>query len=95
MRKGAILINTSRGPLINEADVAAALAEGKLAGYGADVMSNEPPRPDNPLLAQPNAFITPQIAWATTEARARLLHTAIDNVKAFINGTPQNVVNPI
>ena len=95
MRKGAILINTSRGPLINEADVAAALAEGKLAGYGADVMSNEPPRPDNPLLAQPNAFITPHIAWATTEARARLLHTAIDNVKAFINGTPQNVVNSI
>ena len=95
MKQGAILVNTGRGPLINEADVAQALADGKLAGYGADVMCSEPPKADNPLLKQPNAFITPHIAWATAEARGRLLATAIANAKAFIAGKPQNVVNAL
>ena len=93
MKRGAILVNTGRGPLVNEADVADALAEGRLAGYGSDVMSSEPPKADNPLLKQPNAFITPHIAWATAEARGRLMATAIENAKAFIAGKPQNVVN--
>ena len=95
MKQGAILVNTGRGPLVNEADVAQALADGKLAGYGADVMCSEPPKADNPLLKQPNAFITPHIAWATAEARGRLLATAIANAKAFIAGKPQNVVNAL
>ena len=86
MKRGAILVNTGRGPLVNEADVAEALAEGRLAGYGSDVMSCEPPKADNPLLKQPNAFITPHIAWATAEARGRLMATAIENAKAFIAG---------
>ena len=93
MKRGTILVNTGRGPLVNEADVADALAEGILAGYGSDVMSSEPPKADNPLLKQPNAFITPHIAWATAEARGRLMATAIENAKAFIAGKPQNVVN--
>ena len=93
MKRGAILVNTGRGPLVNEVDVAEALAEGRLAGYGSDVMSSEPPKADNPLLKQPNAFITPHIAWATAEARGRLMATAIENAKAFIAGKPQNVVN--
>lgn len=93
MKRGAILVNTGRGPLVNEADVADALAECRLAGYGSDVMSSEPPKADNPLLKQPNAFITPHIAWATAEARGRLMATAIENAKAFIAGKPQNVVN--
>jgi len=93
IKRGAILVNTGRGPLVNEADVADALAEGRLAGYGSDVMSSEPPKADNPLLKQPNAFITPHIAWATAEARGRLMATAIENAKAFIAGKPQNVVN--
>ena len=93
MKRGALLVNTGRGPLVNEADVAEALKSGKLGGYGADVMCSEPPSADNPLFKQPNAFITPHIAWATKEARARLLATCIENIKAFIDGHPQNVVN--
>ncbi|MBO5538548.1 MAG: D-2-hydroxyacid dehydrogenase [Prevotella sp.] len=94
MKHGAILINTGRGQLVDETDVADALANGKLAAYGADVMSCEPPQANNPLFAQPNAFLTPHIAWATREARQRLMEIAVNNVKAFINGKPQNVVNP-
>ena len=94
MKHGAILINTGRGQLVDETDVADALANGKLAAYGADVMSCEPPQANNPLFAQPNAFLTPHIAWATHEARQRLMEIAVNNVKAFINGTPQNVVTP-
>ena len=94
MKNGAILINTGRGQLVDETDVAEALANGKLAAYGADVMSCEPPQANNPLFAQPNAFLTPHIAWATREARQRLMEIAVNNVKAFINGKPQNVVNP-
>lgn len=93
MKRGALLVNTGRGPLVNEADVAEALKSGRLGGYGADVMCSEPPSADNPLFKQPNAFITPHIAWATKEARARLLVTCIENIKAFIDGHPQNVVN--
>ena len=93
MKKGAILINTGRGPLVNEQDVADALECGQLAGYGADVMCSEPPAGDNPLLKQPNAFITPHIAWATVEARSRMVNIAIENVRAFVNGKPKNVVN--
>ena len=93
MKKGAIIINTGRGPLVNEHDVAEALRKGYLAGYGADVLSEEPPHSDNPLLNAPNAFITPHIAWATAEARQRLIDIAVQNVEAFINGTPVNVVS--
>lgn len=94
MKHGALLVNTGRGPLVNEADVAEALASGQLGGYGADVMCSEPPAADNPLFAQPNAFITPHIAWASVEARQRLLNATFDNISAFQDGHPQNVVNP-
>ncbi|MDR0532264.1 MAG: D-2-hydroxyacid dehydrogenase [Oscillospiraceae bacterium] len=93
MRPGAWLINTSRGPVLNEGDVAAALREGRLGGCGLDVLSTEPPRADNPLLTAPNCIITPHIAWATKEARARLLQIAAENLRAFLRGAPQNVVN--
>ena len=94
MKRGALLVNTGRGPLVNEADVAEALASGQLGGYGADVMCSEPPAADNPLFAQPNAFITPHIAWASVEARQRLLNATFDNIRAFQDGHAQNVVNP-
>ena len=92
MREGAILINTSRGALVDEQAVANALESGRLQAYGADVMSKEPPLADNPLLRQAHAHLTPHIAWATLEARQRLIKTGIENVKAFIEGQPQNVV---
>lgn len=93
MKEGSILINTGRGPLVDEEAVAEALASGHLGGYGADVMIDEPPSPNNPLLAQPNAFITPHIAWATREARQRLMDICVRNVKAFIEGKRLNAVN--
>jgi len=92
MKPSAILVNTGRGPLVNEYDVANALQSGKLAAYCADVMSNEPPKTDNPLFLCANAFITPHIAWATQEARKRLIDVAADNIRTFIAGHPQNVV---
>ena len=92
MKSGCILINTGRGPLVNDADVAQALQDGRLAAYCADVLTEEPPKADNPLLTQPHAFITPHIAWATREARIRLMSTAVGNVRAFAEGKPQNVV---
>lgn len=92
MREGAILINTSRGALVDENAVANALESGRLQAYGADVMSKEPPLADNPLLRQAHAHLTPHIAWATLEARQRLIKTGIENVKAFVEGQPQNVV---
>ena len=95
MRRGAILINTGRGPLVNEADVAEALQEGRLGAYGADVMCSEPPAADDPLFAQPNAYITPHIAWATVEARERLMAIAVNNLKAFVSGNPVNVVGKV
>lgn len=93
MKPSAILINTSRGPVVNEADVAQALNEGLIAAYGADVLSSEPASADNPLLTAKNCFLTPHIAWATKEARTRLIDICTKNVKAFIKGNPQNVVN--
>ena len=92
MKPSTILINTGRGPLVDDQAVASALAEGQLAAFCADVLTEEPPKADNPLLNQPNAFITPHIAWATEEARSRLLQVAISNVEAFLNAKPQNVV---
>lgn len=90
MKPSAILINTGRGPLIDDQAVADALAEGKLYAFCADVLTEEPPKADNPLLGQPNAYITPHIAWASYEARIRLIKIATDNVAAFINGNPIN-----
>ena len=92
MKASAILINTGRGPLVNEYDVAAALNGHQLRAYCADVLSVEPPQADNPLLQCENAYITPHIAWATKEARIRLIDIAVSNVRAFIDGKPQNVV---
>ncbi len=92
MKPSAILINTGRGPLVDDQAVATALAEGRLSAFCADVLTEEPPKADNPLLKQPSAFITPHIAWATNEARTRLLQVAISNVKAFLDGKPQNIV---
>ena len=92
MRPGSIIINTGRGQLVNEQDVADALESGQLLGYGADVLTEEPPRADNPLLKQPHAYITPHIAWATKEARQRLLNICVENIKAFQAGQPINVV---
>lgn len=93
MKTSAILINTGRGPLINETDLAEALNKGRIAGAGLDVLSTEPPSPDNPLLTAKNCYITPHVAWATTEARERLMQIATENLKRFLNGTPQNKVN--
>jgi glycerate dehydrogenase len=92
MKPTAILINTGRGPLVNDQDVADALAGGRLAAFCADVLTEEPPKADNPLLKESNAYFTPHIAWASTEARKRLIQVAVDNVCQFINGQPQNVV---
>ncbi len=93
MKPSAILINTGRGPLVDDEALAEALNEGRLRAYCADVVTEEPPKADHPLLHAPNAFITPHIAWATVEARKRLLQTAISNVEAFVNGHPVNVVS--
>lgn len=93
MKKGIVIINTGRGQLINEHDVAEALKSGYICGYGADVMSEEPPKEDNELLLQPNAFITPHIAWASMDSRTRLMNQTVKNIKAFMNGRPINVVN--
>ncbi len=94
MKPTAFLVNTSRGPLINERDLADALNQGLIAGAGLDVLSVEPPPPDNPLLTARNCIITPHNAWATQSARRRLLQTAIENLQAYAAGRPQNVVNP-
>lgn len=88
MKPSAILINTGRGPLVDEQAVADALNGGRLAAFGADVLSHEPPRGDNPMLSARNCFLTPHIAWATLEARTRLMSTATENVRQFIAGEP-------
>lgn len=94
MKDGVLLINTSRGPLIDEQALADALHTGKVAGAGLDVLTVEPARPDNPLMKEPNCLITPHIAWAPKESRQRLMDIAVDNLKAWLAGSPQNVVNP-
>jgi glycerate dehydrogenase len=93
MKRSAILINTSRGPVVVEKDLAYALNEGIIAGAGLDVLSSEPPSEDNPLLQAKNCIITPHIAWATLESRTRLMQIAVQNVKAFLSGSAINVVN--
>jgi glycerate dehydrogenase len=93
MKPSAFLINSSRGGLVIEQDLADALNNGRLAGAAVDVLSSEPPAPDNPLLRAKNCIVTPHIAWASKEARTRLLNTAIANVRAFLDGHPVNVVN--
>lgn len=92
MKPSAIVINTGRGPLVNEADMAEALNNRRLAAYCADVLCQEPPDKDHPLMGCPNAFITPHIAWATREARERLIETATENIKAFLHGAPVHTV---
>lgn len=92
MKPGAYLINTGRGPLVDEAALAAALQAGQIAGAGLDVLTREPPAADNPLLTAPNCVITPHLAWATRAARQRLLDTAAANVRAFLEGREQNRV---
>ena len=93
MKDSAFLVNTSRGPLIDEAALADALDKGGLAGAGLDVLAVEPPKAENPLLTAKNCYVTPHISWATHSARSRLMKTAAENVAAFVSGTPQNVVN--
>lgn len=93
MKKNAILINTSRGQLVNEQDLADALNNERIAGAGLDLLSEEPPAEENPLLSAKNCFVTPHIAWATYSARKRLMEIAFENLKAYLNGNPQNVVN--
>lgn len=93
MKEGVIIINTARGGLIDEEAVAQALRTGKIGAFCADVVSMEPPNEDNPVLTSPNTFITPHIAWATSEARARMIDIAVKNVNSFIEGKPVNVVS--
>jgi len=93
MKKSAFLLNTSRGPIVVDADLADALNNDRIAGAGIDVLSVEPPSKDNPLFSAKNCIITPHIAWATKEARTRLMDIAVNNLTAFINGNTVNVVN--
>lgn len=88
MKRSAIIINTGRGPLVNEKDLAEALNAEEIAAFGTDVLSIEPARTDNPLLKAKNCYITPHIAWATTEARTRLMNIAVENVRQFTSGSP-------
>lgn len=93
MKHSAILINTGRGPLVDDEAVATALNNNEIAAYGADVLTTEPAPSDNPLLQAKNCYLTPHIAWATREARERLIQTCTNNVKAFVDGEPVNQVN--
>ena len=94
MKDGAILINNSRGQLIDEQDVTDALKAGKLAAAGLDVVYTEPIRADNPLLTAPNCIITPHMSWGSQGSRQRIMDCTVNNIRAFLNGTPENVVNP-
>jgi len=93
MKPSAFLLNTSRGQFVDENALAAGLNSGKLAGAGLDVLSEEPPPANNPLLTARNCIITPHLAWATKAARSRLMQVAVENLRAFLSGTPQNVVS--
>lgn len=92
MKPSAILINTSRGPLVDEQALADALNEGRIYAAGVDVLSTEPPRADNPLLTARHCYITPHIAWASTAARQRLMQVMVDNLRAWMSGKPVNNV---
>lgn len=94
MKPTAFLINTSRGPLVDEAALVDALKSGRIAAAGLDVLAVEPPPPDHPLLHLDNCYVTPHIAWATKAARQRLMDTVVENVRAMLRGRPQNLVNP-
>lgn len=94
MKDGAILINTARGAMIVEADVAEALKCGKLSGFAADVVCQEPVAPENPLLTAPNCILSPHMAWAPLEARQRVIDCSFQNIEGFLKGKPVNVVNP-
>ena len=93
MKPTAFLINTSRGQLVEEGDLATALNESHIAGAGLDVLSSEPPAPNNPLLKARNCFITPHFAWATRAARLRLMDTVVENIRSFLHGRPTNIIN--
>jgi glycerate dehydrogenase len=93
MKPSAILLNTGRGPLVNETDLAEALNAGRLAGAGLDVLAVEPPTVDNPLYGAKNCIITPHVAWAAVESRRRLMEKLVENIRSFLDGTPKNVVN--
>ena len=93
MKKTAIVINTSRGPLIDNQDLADALGNGVIGGAGVDVLDEEPPPADNPLIGAPNCFVTPHISWYARGARQRLMDIAADSYKAFLDGQPINVVS--
>ena len=95
MKPGAFIINTSRGPLIDESALAEALNKGRIAGAGLDVLTTEPPESTNPLITATNCFISPHIAWATRAARERLLSVSVENVRSFLNGQLQHVVNGV
>lgn len=92
MKPTVLLLNTARGPLVDEAAVAAALHAGRLAGYATDVLSREPPDAGNPLLSAPNCLVTPHFGWASRESRQRLLAASVENLHAFLAGTPRNVI---
>ncbi|MGN0692746.1 MAG: NAD(P)-dependent oxidoreductase, partial [Oscillospiraceae bacterium] len=92
-KPSAIVINTSRGPVVNEKDLAYALENNFIAGAALDVISFEPMKKDNPLINAPNCVITPHVAWAPVQTRQRLMKIAAENLRAFINGKPQNKVN--
>jgi glycerate dehydrogenase len=93
MKPSAFLINTSRGPLVDEQVLAEALNNKRIAGAGLDVLEQEPPTAENPLFTAPNCYITPHIAWATASARERLMRIVVENVKAFLGGSPKNIVS--
>ena len=95
MKSTAFLINTSRGPLVDEQALADALNSERIAGAGLDVLTIEPAKKDNPLLTAKNCYITPHIAWASRAARERLLQVTVDNVASFLAGKTQNVVNSV
>ena len=93
MKDGVLIVNNARGQLVNEADLAAALEAGKVAGAALDVVSTEPIRGDNPLLHAKNCILTPHISWAPIESRRRIMDCSVENARAFLKGTPVNVVN--
>jgi glycerate dehydrogenase len=93
MKPSAFLVNTARGPLVDEVALANALNEGRIAGAGVDVLFEEPPSMDNPLITAKNCTVTPHISWATRSARNRLMRMAVDNMKAFLVGNVANCVN--